>query len=266
MSAFAKVTWKNMACPSWSGGYTWITTRWIFFPQLRGTSNHRGIGLLSKSQLGFRLQSLSLFTVTFEHACILDPNHRAHYIIVYRPPPSQVNHFTIPAFMEEFEDFLSEVTVLPGKLVIMGDFNFHMDKLHKSEVHRFRTILASFGLEQHINTAIEIHGHILDLVITSTEENLVRFCDVGLWYGSNHNMLTCVLQQVKPPPVKVTCTMRDFQNLDPTPFKNDLTDKLASIPSARMLIPRGWNKVVPSTFAWDSRYLKNLPVVLCNYQ
>ena len=36
--------------------------------------------------------------------------------------------------MEEFENFLSEVTVLPGKLVIMGDFNFHMDKPHKSEV------------------------------------------------------------------------------------------------------------------------------------
>ena len=26
------------------------------------------------------------------------------------------------------------------------------------------------------------------------------------------------------------------------------------------------NKVVPSTFARDSLYLKNLPVVLCNYQ
>ena len=43
-------------------------------------------------------------------------------------------------------------------------------------------------------------------------------------------MLTCVLQQVKPPPVKATCTMRDFRNLDSISFKHDLTDKLASIP------------------------------------
>ena len=37
---------------------------------------------------------------------------------------------------------------------------------------------------------------------------------------------------MKPPPVKATCIRRDFRNLDPTPFKNDLTDKLVSIPSS----------------------------------
>ena len=90
-------------------------------------------------------------------------------------------------FLEEFEDFLSEVTVLPGKLAIMGDFYFNLDEPHKSEVN---TILSSFGLERHIKTAMDTYRR-SDLVITRAEENLVRFCDVGIRFGSNHYANVC---------------------------------------------------------------------------
>ncbi|XP_072014277.1 uncharacterized protein [Amphiura filiformis] len=44
-------------------------------------------------------------------------------------------------------------------------------------------------------------------------------------------MISCVVQQRKPPPMKATCTMRDYRNLDSSVFVGDLTDRLASTPA-----------------------------------
>ncbi len=150
----------------------------------RGTDKHGGIAIISKTQLGLRLHSLNTETVTFEHASILDPNNGVHYIIVYRPPPSKANHFTQTAFFEEFDDFLQEVSLLPGKLIILGDFNFHLNEPHRSEVAHFMDILNSFGLEQHVDKPTHRSNNILDLIITRESEDLLRFCDVGTYYGS----------------------------------------------------------------------------------
>lgn len=96
-------------------GYTYLS-----FP--RGTDNHGGIGVLFKSPLGFRLHPLNIQSTTFEYASILDPNNGIHYIIVYRPTPSPDNGYTTAGFLDEFESFLPEISALPGKLVILGDF------------------------------------------------------------------------------------------------------------------------------------------------
>ena len=82
--------------------------------------------MLFKSQLGFRLHPLNIQTITFEHSSILDPNNGVHYITIYRLYPSPENGFTTSRFLEEFDNFLQEITLIPGKLVIKGDFNVHL--------------------------------------------------------------------------------------------------------------------------------------------
>ncbi|XP_072025396.1 uncharacterized protein [Amphiura filiformis] len=191
----------------------------------RGTSNHGGIGVLCKAQLAFRLHPLHAKTVTFEHASILDPNNGVHYIIIYRPHPTKANGFTLNRFMEEFEDFL-QVSLLTGKLIMLGDFNFHMNEPHRSEVVRFQAILSSFGLNQHVTQATHISGNTLDLLLTPEKEDLVRLCDAGTAYGSDHYMVRFVLQQSKPPPLRVTSTLRDFRKVDPVVLKTDLNCEL----------------------------------------
>ncbi|XP_072043250.1 uncharacterized protein [Amphiura filiformis] len=192
----------------------------------RGTSNHGGIGVLSKAQLAFRLHPLNAKTVTFEHASILDPNNGVHYIIIYRPHPTKANGFTLNRFMEEFEDFLQEVSLLTGKLIMLGNFNFHINEPHRSEVVRFQAIVSSFGLNQHVTQATHISGNTLDLLRTPEKEDLVRLCDAGTAYGSDHYMVRFILQQNKPPPLRVTSTLRDFRKVDPMALKTDLNCEL----------------------------------------
>ena len=63
---------------------------------------------------------------------MMDPNNGIHYITIYRPPPSQANGFTLAKFYEEFEEFLQELSLLPGKLVMLGDFNIHVNEPTKA--------------------------------------------------------------------------------------------------------------------------------------
>ena len=50
-----------------------------------------------------------------------------HVIIVYRPPPSKVNGYTVKKFVDKFSSLLESSIVFPGKLVILCDFNFHVE-------------------------------------------------------------------------------------------------------------------------------------------
>lgn len=55
-------------------------------------------------------------------------------------------------------------------LVIVGDFNFHMEDTSRADVQKFLEILESFGLSQRVNGATHQKGHTLDLVITRDSE------------------------------------------------------------------------------------------------
>ena len=48
--------------------------------------------------------------------------------IVYRPPSSKVNKLTSAQFFHDFNDLLEHFSFSSGRLLIMGDFNFHVNE------------------------------------------------------------------------------------------------------------------------------------------
>ena len=48
-------------------------------------------------------------------------------VTVYRPPPSSKNGLTNLQFREDMEAMLTELLMLPGRLLIVGDFNLHFN-------------------------------------------------------------------------------------------------------------------------------------------
>ncbi len=193
----------------------------------RGAINYGGgLGILSKTQLGFRIHNTGIQTVNFEHTCVFDPKNGVYYVVIYRTYPSAENGLKTPDFLKEFDDFLNEITLLPGKLVLIGDFNFHMNKPSKTEVAQFSDILCSYDLEQHIDFPTHISGNILDLIITRSDEGLIRLCSPDHRFGSDHHIVRCLLQQQKPLPLEVTCTFRNYRDLDMDSFQLDLASEL----------------------------------------
>ena len=63
---------------------------------------------------------------------------------VYRPP----GHHT--DFIKEFADFLSEIVLAADKVLIVGDFNIHIDNEKDALVIAFKDIFNSIGDRQHV--------------------------------------------------------------------------------------------------------------------
>ncbi len=82
-------------------------------------------------------------------------------VTVYRPPKSKGD------FLTEFADLLSLVCVKFERILILGDFNIHIDKNDSTMTRDFLSLLDCFDLKQLVDCPTHIKGHTLDLVITN---------------------------------------------------------------------------------------------------
>ncbi len=78
---------------------------------------------------------------------------------VYRPP----GHHT--DFIKEFGDFISELVLAADKVLIVGDFNIHVDNEKDALGSAFLDILNSIGVRQHEEPTL-CRNHTLDLILS----------------------------------------------------------------------------------------------------
>ncbi|KAI2645575.1 Glutamate--tRNA ligase [Labeo rohita] len=84
-----------------------------------------------------------------------------HLAVVYRPPKAN------PVFLKEFSIFLTSLCSLSPNVVLVGDFNIHVDDAESSCSKEFLSCLDSFGLQQFIKVPTHSKGVIPDNFITS---------------------------------------------------------------------------------------------------
>ena len=64
---------------------------------------------------------------TFENASALNSASGIQYAIIYRPPSSTENGILTSTFLNVFKDLMAEITLLPKKVVLLGDFIVYVD-------------------------------------------------------------------------------------------------------------------------------------------
>ena len=110
------------------------------------TGRGGGIAAVHSSKLytlksGFNFNSFELLVLNFAH-----PDKTAvqlfTLVIVYRPPGPYTT------FLSEFADFLANLVVNTDKILIVGDFNIHMDNKNDSLRSAFLSITDSIGFPQ----------------------------------------------------------------------------------------------------------------------
>ncbi len=79
---------------------------------------------------------------------------------VYRPP----GHHT--DFIKEFDDSLSESVLAADKVLIVGDFNIHVDNEKDALESAFIDILNSVRVLQHVSGPTHFLNHTLDLSLS----------------------------------------------------------------------------------------------------
>ena len=158
---------------------TWLTTRetsgdlaemtphgFSFLQTPRVNKRGGGVGFLVANAFKFTPINLpsqsSLECISDKHKC-----GRAclNVLNIYRPlgPAS--------SFFSELQNLLFYIASLPHDLVLMGDFNLHMES-SSLDFRQLTGILESSDLNQHVNFPTHVHGHSLDVMIFS------KGCDV----------------------------------------------------------------------------------------
>ena len=200
-----------------------------FFNFCRKVDEHGGIGIVYKSNLNIQSAPIDIETLSFEYASVTIKTLGVRLISVYRPPPSDTNQLKVSQFLEEFDAFVSEISMAPMKTLIVGDFNVHVDIPSKYDSRRFLGSLTETGFQQHVHQPTHKDGHTLDLIISRPEDNLVSTCQVLPSLGSDHNLINCTINCEKPKTIKVSCTVRNVKGIDSTSFTNDLSASLGDL-------------------------------------
>ncbi len=180
-----------------------ITSPFPIPPRLTGRGG--GTGLLISNNWKFApLPSLSINSSFESHSVTITYPLKIHFVVVYRPPGPLGN------FVEELDVLLSTFPEDGTPLVILGDFNIHLDKPQAADFH---TLLASFDLKRVLTTTTHKSGNQLDLIYTrhcSTEHVLVTPL-----HTSDHFLLTLNLNMIPqtkhtPPHVTFRCNLRSL--------------------------------------------------------
>ena len=68
---------------------------------------------------------------SFEFDNLTDNLRSIHYVVIYRSPPSETNGLKVSTILIDFDNFMDCLNMFPGKLILLDDFNVHVDCLNK---------------------------------------------------------------------------------------------------------------------------------------
>ena len=104
---------------------------------------------------------------TFENFLIKISQNKEFFCFlnIYRSPSTST-----PTFLEQFQSLLEDIPHTIENLVIIGDFNLHLETTC-SNSKTFHSLIDSFDLIQKVNFPTHIHGHTLDLVLTKSNND-----------------------------------------------------------------------------------------------
>ena len=145
-------------------------------------------------------------------------------LLIYRPQRDSKKKLTSPLFFEEFSTLLESVCVASSeRLLLAGDFNFHVDVIDDREALRFLNILEVNNLQQHVLEPTHIANHILDLLITRRNGNLIRSPTVFSGLPSDHYSIT------RPGLSRKRIKCRPLRKINSSEFLQDIQSSLDSV-------------------------------------
>ena len=142
-----------------------------------------GGGILLVHKKSYKADLLEeVFTHSFQAATFKVQVNKCNITLlaIYHPSYSAVNPVTEKIFINEFTEWICDQLIMTehgNKLLILGDFNIHMNDEFDEN---FMDIIMALGLEQHIHFLTHKAGSTLDVVMTELGSKLeVTKCSPG---------------------------------------------------------------------------------------
>ena len=153
-------------------------------------------------------------TASFEHLCvrISSSSKSVLRVVVYRTGSAS------SLFYKEFENTLSLLATYNEEVLILGDFNFHLEQSDNTDAQTFLNILRSHGFDSSTNQPTHNQGGWLDVIASRKSVN-INYIDSGI---SDHKLLLCSCEMLKPPHIYRQLQIRRWHFLDTEKFISEL--------------------------------------------
>ena len=143
---------------------------------------------------------------------------RLRVVIVYRPPYSVKHPVSTSTFITEFSDYLESLVMSSEPLLILGDFNIHMDLPDDTDCRNMSDLLVSMGLKQHVLQPTHELGHTLDLIITRISDIIIAGRPYTGELFSDHFPVFCQLKPERPLVAVKHLQFRKIKSIDRDQF------------------------------------------------
>ena len=215
-----------------------------------------GVAIAFKKHLTFTRRRTKIYK-SFEHIESVmksSSNDLLRLCCVYRSCTAKMSN--ISDFLRDFDDYLDSLTHLPGKLIIAGDFNIHVEDPSNPDTRKFMHVLSNYGLIQHVSSETHIGGGILDLVLTRSNVcDMLNIKDIHIvktMTASDHYFIDfSIAFPYKKGSQKVDMVGRKICDINIDDFKEDLlssglnkTDQFHSCNSAAELYNKELRRIL----------------------
>ena len=109
-----------------------------------------------------------------------------------------------------------------GALLIMSDFNIHVDNANDANAIKFLDLLDSMGLTNHVNIPTHRLNHTLDLIISRKSCDLEIHDVISSYFISDHCFIQASTSVQKPDKQFKTRTYIRLKHINIAAFKEDL--------------------------------------------
>jgi len=158
--------------------------------------------------------------------------HRAGFnavvVVVYRPGSDNATQ----SLIDEFDSLLERLSTYSALVVIVGDFNIHVDDTTDTGASKLRELLSTYGLLQHVWSATHRHSHTLDLLITR-DDQVVNVLPIDPPLLSDHSFVVATVGCVPFASQSTSaCQMRNWREVGVDEVAADLlrSDLIVSPP------------------------------------
>ena len=127
------------------------------------------------------------------------------------------------------------ITENRGKLLLVGDFNIHLDQPAHSDTILFNDTLESLDLQNMVKSPTHRSGHILDATFTECNSPLVSSVHIGHQF-SDHKFIHTVLTTTKPVLAEMTVKYQKIKNINIDKFGSNVRNYYTDLDQERSLL------------------------------
>ena len=121
---------------------------------------------------------------------------------------------SIPQFIDNLTELLVDIVTSNTNLVILGDFNIHVNNVYDPNSSIFLDTITALGLKQHIRGPTHKSGKCLDLIFSEEMSRTKAIkCSQDL-IVSDHNSIQCILNIPKKYCTQKEVTYRQLKEGD----------------------------------------------------